>query len=380
MKKLNEVTVFTNGDSSKLSTWSNVPFFLTNTFISKGIKVNRIDISGSPFLQKIYYKTFYKVFKMLNKGTAYDYYHSNIHFYNARNRIKSAVKQYPNSDADIFLTFTFSSAGLQKKTIVQLCDWTYDHYFKYFLGREPDIVERQSIKREDSQIEGSDLVFSLFPNVADYMKQRYKNENINYIGNVINSLYEVSETDLDIKANSNNLLFIGGKKYIEGAKALIAAFKSLINNHKDLVLHIIGIEATEFEDLPKNVFCYGYLDKGKDQDRELYYKLLKEAKVFINTTPKWGAFSASIEALYFYTPVILTPYDEFLNIYGKEIDFGFYCEENSAVLIEQKILKILNDKSYRDLCINAHNAVKEFTWDAYVDKIIKKIEEKSKCL
>ncbi|HEY8781724.1 glycosyltransferase [Flavobacterium sp. UBA6046] len=248
------------------------------------------------------------------------------------------------------------------------------------MGRNADIVERQSIKREDSQIEGSDLVFSLFPNIADYMKQRYENENIYYIGNVINSLYEVSETDLDIKANSNNLLFIGGKKYIEGAKTLIAAFKRLINNRKELKLYIVGIETTEFEDLPKNVFCYGYLDKGKDQDRELYYKLLKEAKVFINTTPKWGAFSASIEALYFYTPVIITPYDEFLNIYGKEIDFGFYCEKNSDILIEQKILKILNDKSYRDLCINAHNSVKEFTWDAYVDKIIKKIEEKNKCL
>ncbi|HEY8781723.1 hypothetical protein [Flavobacterium sp. UBA6046] len=114
-KKLNEVTVFTNGDSSKLSTWSNVPFFLTNTLISKGIKVNRIDIGASPFLEKIFYKTFYKVFKILNKGTAYDYFHSYIHFHDARNRIKSAVRQYPNSDADIFLTFSFSSTGLQKK-------------------------------------------------------------------------------------------------------------------------------------------------------------------------------------------------------------------------------------------------------------------------
>jgi hypothetical protein len=47
MIKIKEITVFTIGDSKKMSTWSNVPFFFTETLISKGVKVNRVDIGQS---------------------------------------------------------------------------------------------------------------------------------------------------------------------------------------------------------------------------------------------------------------------------------------------------------------------------------------------
>ena len=52
------------------------------------------------------------------------------------------------------------------------------------------------------------------------------------------------------------------------------------------------------------------------------YEPFKKAKVFINTTPKWAAFSASIEAMYFYIPVVVTPYDEFTKTFGEHIEFG----------------------------------------------------------
>jgi hypothetical protein len=45
------------------------------------------------------------------------------------------------------------------------------------------------------------------------------------------------------------------------------------------------------------------------------------------------------------------------------------------VLIEKKITEILTSPSYQQLCLNAHAAVKEFTWDTYMDKVITKIEE-----
>jgi hypothetical protein len=61
--------------------------------------------------------------------------------------------------------------------------------------------------------------------------------------------------------------------------------------------------------VPRNFFCY--LDKGSDAHRALYYPLFKEARMFINTTPKWSSFSASVEAMYFYTPVVITLYKEF---------------------------------------------------------------------
>ena len=292
---IEEVTVFVTGDSSKISTWSNVPFFFTEALISKGIKVNRVNISPSPICKK-FYRPFGKLIRIIYRTTSYNYARSYIHFKNVRFRIKKAINQYPNSDVFLFFGFSFSSADLTKKPTVLFGDWTYDHHFRYFLMKEPDFFERQSVKREDAQINNSSLIISLFPGVAEYMKKRYINDNIHYLGNVINSLYQVSEDNLlKIKKKSNKILFIGRNKYLDGAKTLIRAFVLLKRKYKDLTLHFIGIETSDFENLPNGVYCYGYLDKANDADRDLYYNLLKEAKVFVNTTPQWGAFSASIE-------------------------------------------------------------------------------------
>jgi glycosyltransferase involved in cell wall biosynthesis len=373
---MKEITVFANGDSSKIRIWSNVPFFFTETFISKGIKVNRIDLSPSILLETIFNITCYPLIKVINRKTSYEYFRSLIHFINVRNRIRKAIKKYSNSDAYIFLTFSFSSAGLTSKPTIQFSDWTYNHYFNYFKNRKPDFFERRCIKRENSQIEGSNLVLTLFPSVAEYMKERYKNSNIFYLGNVINSLLDVSEEEiLNLKENSYNLLFVGRKKYIEGAQSLIIAFENLKVKYPQLSLHIIGMKTSDFKNLPKDVYCYGYLDKGDDNDRELYYKLFREAKIFVNTTPKWGAFSASIEAMYFYTPVIISPYKEFIKTFGRNIDFGCYCEPPSLTCLEEKIMNIFNNSAYKMLCRKAHDSVKEYTWDAYIDKVISKIEE-----
>lgn len=375
MKKLKEVNVFTNGDSSQISTWSNVPFFLTETLAKKGIKVNRIDISSSRKLEKIFYTVVYRFLTKINKKTSYTYLRSLLHFLDTRNKISAAIKKYPYSDADIFVTFSFSSIGLTNKPIIQFCDWTYSYDLEHFSNIAPDVFERQAVKREDSQILGADLIFPLFPSITEYMKNRYTGKNIFYLGNVINSLYKVSADEISVKNDSNNLLFVGSKKYIAGANALIEAFESLKPIYPKLTLDIIGIKASDFDALPVDVICHGYLDKGNDKEREIYYSIFRNARIFINTTPKWSAFSASIEAMYFYTPVIVTPYEEFIKTFGKCIDFGYYCEENNAVLIKSKILNILQHESYKQLCINANNAVKDFTWEAYVDKMVEKIEE-----
>jgi glycosyltransferase involved in cell wall biosynthesis len=371
--KVKEVTVFTNGDSRNLSTWSNVPYFFTETLLLKGIQVNRVDISPSPFLAKIYAKTFQKLLKAINNRT-YDYLRSFMHFIDVKLKIWKALKKCKDSDVSIFLTFSFSSAGLTKKPTILFCDWTYDHYFKYFLNREPDLLERACIAREDRQIENADLVFPLFPGVADYMKSRYGNRNIFYLGNVVNSLLDVDEFEiLEKKLSANNILLIGSTKYLEGAESLIQAYISLKERFPKLSLSIVGMNREDFVALPDGVTCYGYLDKAKKEERELYYSLLIGAKVFVNTTPKWGAFSATLEAMYFYNPIIVTPYDEFVQTFGLDINFGYYCNDDSIASLCSNIINILENAFYKSLTINAHEAVKDYTWSAYIDKLLAKV-------
>lgn len=87
--KLKEVTVFSIGDSSKISTWSNIPFFLTEMLIAKGIKVNRINIEPAyPF----YYKLFHYIAKVCNRATTYDFFRSQAYFLLACKLIKKAIK------------------------------------------------------------------------------------------------------------------------------------------------------------------------------------------------------------------------------------------------------------------------------------------------
>ena len=376
MKVIKEITVFTNGDSRKLSTWSNVPYFLTESLIAKGLRVNRVDISPSPQLKKIYNMICWPILKLLNGYTTYTYYRSYFHYIDVRYRIKKALKKYKETDVFIFLTFSFSSDRLTKKPTILFCDWTYDYYFKYFRNRKPDMLERSCIRIEDKQIEHSDMIFSLFPGVADYLKGRYRNKNIFYLGNVLNSLIDAKESDLlRDKLFSNSLLFIGSRQYREGAKSLINAYKLLKNEYPDLSLHIVGMQNIELNTVPDGVYCYGYLDKANDCERGLYYSLIKKSKMFVNTTPKWAAFSATIEAMYFYNPIITTPYEEILKTFGSNIDFGYYCKDNSVNLLCSLIKNILENESYEQLCINAHNSVKDCTWSSYIDKMMKKIQE-----
>jgi glycosyltransferase involved in cell wall biosynthesis len=376
MNQIKEITVFTTGDSGKLSTWSNVLYFFTETLISKGIAVNRVDLSPSLIISKLYSVLFFSLLKLFFKKTTYTYFRTLTHYLDVRHRIKKAVKKFPNADLNVFMTFSFSAVGFSDKPSVQICDWTYDHYFNYFENRKPDFLERASIKRENKMIEGSDFVFPLFPGVADYMKTQYKHKNIFYVGHVINSAYEGSEIEaVEAKMQASNLLFVGDTKYLEGAVYLIKAFKLLKEKYPDLTIHIIGMNEEDIYILPEGVRCYGYLDKGIDRDREIYYSLFQNAKIFINTTDKWGAFSATIEAMYFYTPVIVTPYNEFVRTFGEEIEFGYYCKSKSAKMLQNRIAAILENPAYDSLCHNAHNAVKTFTWTSFVDRFLEVVSK-----
>ncbi|MDR2385843.1 MAG: hypothetical protein LBD80_09350 [Tannerella sp.] len=50
MEPIKKVAVFTLGDSGRLATWSNMPFFFTETLIAKGIIMNILENNLYPVL------------------------------------------------------------------------------------------------------------------------------------------------------------------------------------------------------------------------------------------------------------------------------------------------------------------------------------------
>jgi len=374
--KIKEVNVFSDGDSSEMSTWSNIPYFFTKTLVEKGIKVNRIDISPNIIFQRLFNLFVWRILNKYKKGHFYTYLRTKIHFYDVNRKIKRAVKKYNKADVNIFISFSHSSKQFDKRPVILFCDWTINYYFSYFLQRQPDILERQSLLRQDREIKNSDLVVSLFPGVAKYMENYYKGSKVLYLGNVVNSELSVSEEDLiHIKSISKDILFIGSKRYFEGANILIECFSFLQKEIPGLRLHIVGMKEGDFSHIPPNVTCYGYLDKGVDQQRAIYYELLSNARVVVNTTPKWGAFSSTIEAMYFYCPVITTAYNEFVETFGSEITFGYYGDAEDKQQLCLLLKNIFLDKSYEKMCREAHKAVEGFTWSAYIDKLLIRADE-----
>ena len=95
--------------------------------------------------------------------------------------------------------------------------------------------------------------------------------------------------------------------------------------------------------------------------------------MIVNPTPKWAAYSSIIEAMYFYTPVVVSPFDDFVQEFGQKISFGRYNEVFTAEGIADSIRQILAADNYTDICTCAHETVKDYTWERYVDKVLDKI-------
>lgn len=371
MADIKEITVFSVGDANSLKTWSNVPYFFTKTLELKGYKVNRVNIEENRTLFSIYKYTAFAFLKLIFRNSNHTYFRSKLNYNLTNKKIAKALEIYPKTDAAVFLTFSFSAPKSFNKKVISFGDWTYAYYIANFLNREPKWFEKNCLEREKQHIEKADLVLGLFPLSSTFIKNNYTNANVHYLGNVINSNRELNkEQVLLAKQKSKKLLFIGNEKYLSGALELIETFKKIKNNHSELELHFIGLLENQTGIKANDIYYHGYLNKSVVAENELYYKLLSEALVIINSTKDWGGFSSTTEAMYFYTPVITRPYDEFTETYGTQIEFGYYIGENNTLSsCVDKMLENSNDKQLK-LMNAAHEAVKDFTWSNYIRKMI----------
>ncbi len=373
MKK--EITVFTQGDASLASTWSNVPYFLTATLESKGYRINRINVEARGFLQKIYDKFFCRLLRhTILPDTTFCYERSYLYNRRVDRMMRKAVCAYPDSDCYLSTSFSFSPKKYTDKPCILFCDWTYAYYVTHFNHKKPDFLEKPAIQRQDALIESVDHVFSLFPDVTQYMQSYYRNPNIAYLGNVINSEEANAPVDFEQKRTAQKLLFIGLKKYQAGAKALIDSVILLHSDYPDMELNIIGMvpDDCSLVTVPDFIHFHGYLSKDVPAQKKLYYRLLQESMVYVNTTPLWAGFSSALESLYHYLPVITSPYSSFLDTFGPTINFGYYCEENTPEMIAETLKQVLDmpASEYEMLCQHAHDCTLDYTWSSYVDKML----------
>jgi glycosyltransferase involved in cell wall biosynthesis len=371
VKIIKEITVFTEGDSRQIKTWSNVPYFFTKSLEEKGIKVNRINIEENRFISLLYKYSVYAFIKVFYPNSNHNYFRSGLNYFLTNRKIKKAINTYSGSDLFLSLTYSFN---VPSQNTVLFGDWSYAYYIQYFKKRKPYWFEKKALRREEMHISKANFVLSLFPKSSEFLKQTSQNKNIFYLGNVINATQKPEKEKLiTSKLNSNLILFIGNKKYLKGARELVDSFQNLRNVQTDAQLHLIGLSREDVGISSSNIFYHGYLNKGIESENKTYYDLLTEAKVIVNSNPDWGAFSAMTEAMYFYTPVITTAYPEFTETYGSEISFGHYVNSGSSDELKAAIEKIFScpHEDYTRMMTAAHDRVKDYTWKNYSDKFLK---------
>jgi len=245
------------------------------------------------------------------------------------------------------------------------------------LNRKPYFFEKWFIKYQNIAFNKSEIVISLFRDAKKVITERHGKQVCHLDSNVVNDINFAKPTPQEIlnkKYKSHELLLIGSTKYLLGARKLVQAFRILQEEFPELILNFINLPKDRLllEEKDRNINCHDYLDKGIPEENTKYYELLTNAKILVNPSEIWAAYSSTIECMFYYTPIIIKPYEAFALDYGKENDFGAYLENTDVPTIVDSIRKILrmDVESYTKLCMRAHELVKDQTWENYTKKVI----------
>lgn len=378
---MTEVIVCTDGDSSDVNTWSNVPYFFCKALENKGVIVHRINIEATGILL-IICKIGAKLKRIFRDKSCYGVKDFKWYRKIVQHKLKIAEKEYANSEYIITLDYRTVIPKVNGIKTVVFGDWTTAYFIHNHLGRTPNKIERKTLQSEKEAIESADYAITLFPKAYEYMKRIYCNANLHYIGNVINSSLFVDDIDEYYQKHlkGNAVLFIGRKNYIAGAVNLIKTVNKYNREHDDKIsVNVVGLEDKDFDgsiDM-HNVRCHGFLKKNNSEQKTEYYELIKNSKIIVNTTEKWSGASSIIEAMYFGCPVIVSPFEDFVATFGEKLNFGFYCQHNTVEDLYKLIEAVftLSSEDFITMCKAAHKAVEPFTWTLYIERLIALLEE-----
>jgi glycosyltransferase involved in cell wall biosynthesis len=369
MPLIRRLLVVSTQDSTKLSSWSNVPFLFCQSLEEQGVELTRLTLPGLGWMG-VFVQWPLRLLKHLGimRVSTWDYSRSALYYRKARRQIDKALKQEA-VDAVLILSFSYGPSLPAKVPLYLFGDWSLSYAIECQRSRRPDRLERAAIARESRLINSASEVFVLFPLAERFLKNSLPLARTHYLGNVINAVEQPDEGDIGLKQKSCALLFVGKSHYLEGARQLIDAYRKLKPTLPALTLDIVGMGREFFDELPDGVVSHGYLDKGNAVQREKYYGLLRRARLFVNPNPKWASFSAAVEAMYFYTPLVTSKYAEMEETFGKDVSFGAYYRSDGAQSLTDLLCKLLSSANYTEMARNAHAAAKPFSWTAYVSQV-----------
>lgn len=367
---LKDVICFTVGDSNKASTWSGIPFFFTTSLEEKGVNVYRVNLAPPKWLTFLYMSVISKVYSLCFHKSFRSIYNTIIYRGWANSVIKKKSRLFPSSQLSIFFSYNFVDISGSRPSVL-LCDWNLQYYIDKRLNRKPTFLERRLIMNQNAVMNKAALIISLFPQCARYMEQNSSIKKVEYLkSNVVNNYCAEPDSQIILKKKQAvNILFIGREHYLEGYNILVKSFEQLCDDVKSCRLNVIGLSMDDVVlDNGGKICHYGYLRKENNEECQLYYKLLSEATLVVNVNPRWAGYSSIIEAMYYFTPIIVSSFDTFVEEFGRELYCGYYCDDQEQLV--SLIKSVLFHPDYENLCYNSHKLVENHTWTNYIDKFM----------
>jgi len=361
----------TTAPSKSYKSWSNIPYLLHKNLEKRGYVVENYVMSEMEPFKTAFNLPIRVLNKFLKLKATYFYSRTSVHFFFMY--LYGHYLRLVSSKQDVMIVQGFSYPMHNKRNRqILLGDWPSEYLFEKFLKRKPNWLERGYIDRETAVIEAADVVITLFPNVCEYMVQKYRNKNIYFLGNVVNVDDDV-DLPVDIrerKLNSKRFLFIGQPFYLTGALELIAAARNLRQQGFKCEVDIVGIDPSllgvEYEWLK----VHGYLDKAKPSDKARYYELLSNARLFVNTTPGWSGFQALLEAMYFQNPIMVRP-NESLSAYFLNLSSFAYLLEDGGPMLETMLAQsFVESDQYVQMSDASRKSVETSTWNEFTTKLV----------
>lgn len=336
----------------------------------------RVDLSQPAWLEKLWNSTVFQVLRHFHHGHLLSFDRTYLASLIANYKIRRATRLNKDIDYSFFTTFGYYNKYSSKPSI-QLCDWTLEYYITQRLSRQAYYGEKMYIKRESNALRKSFLSVSLFRDCKAVIEEQIPGVSIvSFESNVVNVIDPQPlnpEAILEQKNSSNLILFIGDGRYAEGAKTLLQSYQTISQTYKNAEVAFVGLSYSDIGVSPDNpmkgVTCYGYLNKSIPTENKLYYDLLRKAKVIVNTNEKWAGFSSIVEAMYYYTPVIVTPFSSFVDTFGSKVRFGYYVSNNCDEAVAKSLSSVLSTIRYQDMCMSAHDCTRSFTWSHFVLEI-----------
>lgn len=374
---IKEIVLITIGNPFLPKTWSGVPYFLLRELLRKGIIVNVIDLEPNKYIKILYNLFILPIISFFVKEGEQSIYRTLFFRFYQYVIFTIKLPKYKSADAIIGLSYNLLIPETSQPVIL-LSDWpfSYDLFKKKI---KQGVFHRFNIRWEKKCLIHATRVISLFPTCANYINDIIGENKAMALGvNVVNNLMDEPDNSIIYSQKvCNRIVFVGRIHYLQGAMALLSSYHELKKIFPNLQIDIIGLTKGDFTEdlsyLDDGVRFWGYLDKGNAEQCQTYYEILCNASLYVNTTPGWVGYTSMIEAMYYYTPIVVYPCSEFLDEFGSEIDFGAYCRTKDK-LVEVIRTILSNTDAFPQLCQNAHKRVAEYTWSNFADKLLSSID------